>query len=169
MTKKIAIVGPESTGKSTLSRLLSEYFKAAWVPEYAREYLNKIGRSYQKNDLLRIAKQQVALEEKAETSHDLVFCDTNLLVIKIWSEFKYGDCHPWILENIRQRFYDLHLLTNIDLPWQDDPQREHPHAREQLFNLYKNELEQMKVRYETIEGQHEKRLQQAIMAVKKYI
>ncbi|MFW5700239.1 MAG: AAA family ATPase [Cyclobacteriaceae bacterium] len=169
MSIKIAIVGPESTGKSTLSKQLALYFKTAWVPEYARDYLNKLGRPYKQSDLLLIAQEQIALEEKAAANHEMVFCDTNLLVIKIWSEFKYQSCHPWILKSIKERKYDLHLLTYIDLPWQDDPQREHPHAREQLFNLYKNELDKMKVSYETIKGENEERLLHAIAAVEKII
>ncbi|MFW5872398.1 MAG: AAA family ATPase, partial [bacterium] len=107
MSIKIAIVGPESTGKSTLSKQLALYFKTAWVPEYARDYLNKLGRPYKQSDLLLIAQEQIALEEKAAANHEMVFCDTNLLVIKIWSEFKYQSCHPWILKSIKERKYDL--------------------------------------------------------------
>lgn len=168
MRRKIAIVGPESTGKSTLSRQLADYYHATWVPEFAREYLNKLNRTYQKHDLLTIAQGQLALEDEAAANHKLIFCDTNLLVIKIWSEYKYGDCHPWILEKIKQRSYDLHLLTNIDLPWQEDPQREHPEARVQLFHIYKNELVQMGVKFEIISGEKEERLHQAIGIVDKY-
>lgn len=169
MSKKIAVVGPESTGKSTLSRQLAEHYQAGWVPEFAREYIDKLPRAYEKNDLLTIAQNQMALENEAAENHTLIFCDTNLLVIKIWSEFKYGDCHPWIQEAIERNNYDLHLLTNIDLPWQDDPQREHPQAREQLFDIYKNELDQMKVAYEIIQGQQDQRLYSAIAKVEKYI
>jgi len=169
MIKKIAIVGPESTGKSTLSKQLAEYYNTSWVPEFAREYLDKLNRPYQKHDLLAIAQGQLAHEDKAAANHKLIFCDTNLLVIKIWSDYKYGDCHPWILEKIKQRYYNLHLLTYIDLPWQEDPQREHPETREQLFDIYKNELVQMGVQFEIIRGEKEERLRKAIEIIDNYI
>mgnify|MGYP001043929185 CR=1 FL=1 len=169
MKKIIAIVGPESTGKSTLSKSLSIAFGAGWVPEYARQYLEKLNRPYQKEDLLAIAKGQLIMEDEAYKKHDLVFCDTNLLVIKIWSEYKYGACDAWISKTIQERKYDLHLLTYIDLPWQDDPQREHPHAREELFRIYENELKKLNIEYSVVKGKNEERLKSALEEVKRRI
>ena len=141
LVKKIAIVGPESTGKSTLAEGLAKHYQTVWVPEYARGYLNKLGRGYDQSDLIKIAHGQLRLEDEWENdAKRFLFCDTNLVVIKIWSDFKYGNCAPEILQRMHERKYDLHLLTNIDLPWEADPQREHPDKRLELFNLYEKDL-----------------------------
>ncbi|MCD4735883.1 MAG: ATP-binding protein, partial [Bacteroidales bacterium] len=95
MIYRIAITGPESTGKSRLSAQLAEHFNTVWAPEYAREYLQKIQRPYTQEDLLEIAKGQKRMHEKMmKFARNILFCDTEMLVIKIWSEFKYGNCHP---------------------------------------------------------------------------
>ena len=166
MIKKIAIVGPESTGKSTLSQMLADHYQTTWVPEYARTYLEQMDQTYQQEDLLDIAKGQMELEDKLEKeANRVLFCDTNLWVIKIWSEYKYGSCNPWILDQIRQRKYDLHLLTYIDIPWQDDPLREHPDKRQDLFNLYQRELVQSNTNFKIIRGNYQHRLSQAIRII----
>ncbi len=168
--KKIAIVGPECTGKSRLSQNLAEYFKTSWVPEFAREFIERLDRPYNRNDLLTIARGQARMEDHvAEGAADLLFCDTNLLVIKIWSEHKYGQCDPWILEEIQKRKYDLHLLTYIDIPWQDDPQREHPKLRNYFYDVYKKELDNSRVIYTEIRGLGKERLEVAIEVIKSLI
>src|SRR5690606_19241490 len=95
----------------------------------------------------------------------LLFCDTNLVVIKIWSEFKYGSCDPAILTLMNRQTYDLHLLTDVDLPWEDDPLREHPHKRQELFELYKTELESTQTNFVLIKGDYTSRRAAAIKAV----
>lgn len=163
---RIAIVGPESTGKSELSERLAEYYGVGWVPEYARTYLDELGRPYEKHDLLKIARGQLKWEdEKARSGGEYLFCDTNLIVIKIWSLIKYKECDPWILTQIRQRRYDFYLLTYIDLPWEEDPQREHPDLREYLFNFYEKEVKNLKIPYAVVRGSHRKRLENAVKAV----
>jgi NadR type nicotinamide-nucleotide adenylyltransferase len=164
--KRIAIVGPECTGKSTLSSLLAQHYKTTWVPEFARTYLDELKRPYEQDDLLSIARGQLQSEdEHAKKSTNLLVCDTNLVVIKIWSEFKYGSCHPEILQWLTQRYYHLHLLTHVDIPWEYDPQREHPDKREQLYSLYKNELTALQVPFIEIKGTTEERLTTAIKAI----
>ena len=92
MINRIAIIGPESTGKSTLAKELAEYYKTVYVPEVARFYIDELKRSYNQNDLLEIAKLQCDEEDKLlHQANEILICDTNLLVIKIWSEFKYGN------------------------------------------------------------------------------
>ncbi|MBI9033364.1 MAG: ATP-binding protein [Bacteroidales bacterium] len=163
MVKKIAITGPESTGKSTLASDLAEHYKTVWVPEYAREYLEKINRSYEFDDISIIAKEQKKLENQyIDRAKDLLFCDTELLVTKIWSEYKYGNCDHWILNELKNPGYDLYLLTDIDIPWEYDPQRENPTERKELFDRYYNELIQMKFPFKIINGTREIRLQNAI-------
>ena len=125
--KKVAIIGPECTGKSELSRYLAEHFETEWVPEYARAYLDKLMHPYTQDDLLKIAHGQLRLEDEyTMDANNFLICDTNLYVIKIWSMFKYGNCQDEILKTIASRKYDLYLLTYVDIPWQEDPLREHP-------------------------------------------
>jgi NadR type nicotinamide-nucleotide adenylyltransferase len=166
MIKKIAIVGPESTGKSTLSKQLAAYFNCQWVPEYAREFLQNLGRPYIENDLLIIAGGQIALEKRQKALTDkLLICDTNLIVIKIWSEFKYGKCDPKILCLLEDYDYDLTFLCDIDLAWEPDPLREHPDSRKELFELYLKELKERKINFLIINGNDKQRCERAINAI----
>ncbi len=167
MVKKIAITGPESTGKSTLSAALAEALGTIWVPEFAREYLETLGRPYEESDLLRIAKGQIELQEELEArSNKYLICDTELLVMKIWSEHKYGRCHPWILQKLQEINYDLYILPYIDVPWEEDPLREHPDLREHFYKKYRAELLLRNANFIEVRGSLENRLQQAIIAVK---
>ena len=164
--KKIAIIGPESTGKSTLSEDLANHFNTLWVPEYARQYLENLGREYEEADLLEIAKGQVALERRLESeANGFLVCDTTLVVIKVWSEHKYGRCHPWILTRLEQMKYDYFLLTDIDLPWEPDPLREHPEMRQYFFEQYHQYLETNTFSYKCISGTRSKRLKLAVKAI----
>jgi NadR type nicotinamide-nucleotide adenylyltransferase len=170
ITKRIAIVGPECTGKSDLAAFLAEYYRTIWVPEFARSFLEVLNRPYKKHDLITIAQGQAMLEETYEKkANRILICDTTLLVIKIWSEFKYGDCAEEIKQQLNQHTYDLHLLTHVDLPWVEDPQREHPHQREQLFTIYKNELQKMNTPFVEIKGDRAERRTAAIPAIDKLI
>ena len=168
-TLKIAITGPESTGKSSLAEQLAHHYQAVWVPEYARGYIDSLSRPYDEQDILFIAKGQVRAEKAGYKKADtFLFCDTELIVTKIWSEVKYDHCHEWILKKIIENRYDLFLLCNIDLPWEDDPQREHPDKREYLFNLYKNELNGQAFPYFIISGIGKERLNNAIRHIDTY-
>lgn len=168
--KKVVIIGPESTGKSTLSEQLAGYYNTSWVPEYAREYLLEHGTNYTFDDLLTIAKGQVALEERyIEKAKDakLLFIDTDQYVMKVWAEFVFGKSHQWILDQITKRKYDLYLLCNIDLPWVQDVLREYPDPgpREELFNIYKNIMLNQPVPWVEIAGNYDERFRKAIKAV----
>ena len=185
MLKKIVIIGPESTGKSTLCELLSKHFDTQWVPEYAREYLLKHGTTYTFEDLLTIARGQLALEEKAiaafpttgsssvpkferiETEDQLLFIDTDQYVMKVWCEYVFGKCHQWIIDEITTRTYDLYLLCDTDLPWVKDELREYPdlETREKLFHMYKDIMINQSTPWIKIKGSNEERIQMAIDAV----
>ncbi|MEI6899898.1 MAG: ATP-binding protein [Bacteroidota bacterium] len=163
---KIAVTGPESTGKSTLAEGLAKHFRTTWVPEYARSYIDKIERTYNYQDILKIAKGQIREEDNSLQSADhLMFCDTELIVTKIWCEVKYGKCHPWILNRIKRSHYDLFLLCDIDLPWQEDPQREHPDMREYLFKRYLDEITYYQFPFAIISGIGDERLVSASKVV----
>jgi NadR type nicotinamide-nucleotide adenylyltransferase len=168
--KKVVVIGPESTGKSTLCEQLAAYYKTSWVPEYAREYLLQHGAQYTYDDLLIIAKGQVALEESyIEKNADapFLFFDTDQYVMKVWCEFVFEKCHPWILDQIAKRKYDLYLLCNLDLPWVKDELREYPdlESRRQLFKIYKNIMISQPVPWAEISGNNDERLHKAIKAI----
>ncbi|AEW02535.1 ATPase [Niastella koreensis] len=168
--KKVVVIGPESTGKSTLCEQLAKYYKTTWVPEYAREYLTVNGMNYTFEDLLTIAQGQVALEESyIEKAKDasLLFIDTDQYVMKVWGEFVFGKCHQWTLDQITKRKYDLYLLCNIDLPWAYDVLREYPDPgpRKKLYNIYRNILLNQSVPWVEISGNYDERFQKAINAV----
>jgi NadR type nicotinamide-nucleotide adenylyltransferase len=163
---RVAITGPESTGKSTLSRLLAEHYGTTWAPEYARHYLEEHGPQYTLSDLEKIAHGQLAAEATATAAaHRVVFFDTDLLVIKIWAEDAFGTCPAWIVRQLEQQRYDLVLLPGIDLPWEYDPLREHPHRRQYFYDLYLNELQTMGANYVEISGPSNQRLEQACKAI----
>jgi NadR type nicotinamide-nucleotide adenylyltransferase len=164
--KKVVVIGPECTGKSELSEFLANHFKTEWVPEYARGYLDNLVRPYAQHDLTTIAHGQLRLEDKSLLhTNQVMICDTNLYVIKVWSEFKYGNCDPEILKLIQERKYDLYLLTYIDIPWQADPLREHPDKRQQLYEIYLREMKNQSVPFVEIKGDRTVRQQTAIDAV----
>ena len=150
-----------------LAEALAKHFRTVWVPEYAREYIDHLHRPYVREDILEIAKGQLRNEKRLEKqAKEYLFCDTELIVTKIWSEFKYGTCEPWILEQIEKHRYDVYLLCYIDLPWESDPQREHPHLREELFNLYLQEMLQRDLPFGIVDGSGEKRLDNALKIIK---
>ncbi len=163
---RIAITGPESTGKSELARQLADHFHTIWVPEYAREYLKGLGRTYVFEDIALIARKQLEIENALSGHADkILFCDTDFLVTKVWSLYKYGTCDPWIEEMAENHRYDLYLLCNTDLPWADDPLREHPREREELFRMYMKELKSIGASFILISGNGRQRTERAILAV----
>ena len=173
--KKIVIIGPESTGKSTLCEQLALHYNTRWVPEYAREYLLEHGMNYTSDDLLQIAKGQLALEDKfaAEVQDatrkgpPVLFIDTNMYVMRVWCEFVFRNCHSWILEQLDKRKYDLYLLCNVDLPWIKDELREYPdlETRKHLYNIYRTLMEEQDTPWADISGNYEERLEKAITTV----
>lgn len=182
---RIVVIGPESTGKSSLCGALAAHFDTVWCPEYAREYLTQHGKDYTFEQLDEIARGQLGLEdrfselairqwsEKPEpiTPKPMLFVDTDMYVMKVWCEFVFGKCHPWIHEEIKKRKYDLYLLCNTDLPWQKDHLREYPdlETRETLLGIYRNLLKHQSVPWEEVSGSGQDRIDAAIYAVEKLV
>jgi NadR type nicotinamide-nucleotide adenylyltransferase len=167
---KIAITGPESTGKSMLAEQLADRYQTVWVPEFARIYLTKIDRPYIYDDILEIAQGQVkSAEAILLLANKVCFMDTELLVTRIWCDVKYKTCHPWIIENLKNQDFDLYLLTDVDLPWEFDALREHPDKRKYLFDLYQKELDSLGFNYRIVHGIGEERLKNAIAFVREFI
>jgi NadR type nicotinamide-nucleotide adenylyltransferase len=171
MFKKIVIIGPESTGKSTLCKQLAVHYNTNWVEEYAREYLLQHGMNYTYDDLLTIAKGQLAREDAGTNTlapdSQFLFIDTDMYVMKVWCEFVFGKCHQWILDQAAERKYDLYLLCNTDLPWVKDELREYPDlpTRDKLYHTYKDIMVNQTVPWADVSGTDEDRLNKAIAAV----
>ena len=167
--KKIVVIGPESTGKSTLCEQLAGHYKTNWVPEYARQYLLALGRPYNYEDLLVIAKGQLEQEDRMINSSEmpLVFIDTDMYVMKVWCEFVFGKCHRFILDEIANRNYDAYLLCNTDLPWVEDSLREYPDlaSRKVLYHMYKDLMINQATCWIDIRGGYEERIQKAVSFV----
>ena len=198
MIKKIVIIGPESTGKTTLSEELAKHFSTIFCPEYAREYLLQNGISYTYSDLIRIAQGQLAMEDyceqvvngelstvsgewsiahdslstgsKLEARSSLLFIDTNMYVMKVWYEYVFNRCEQFVLDQIAQRHYDLYLLCEIDLPWVAQPMREYPDRQQrlELYDMYKDILVNQQTPWVEIRGNNKERLQRAVDAVQQY-
>ncbi|MGV3765092.1 MAG: AAA family ATPase [Chitinophagaceae bacterium] len=170
---KVVVIGPESTGKSTLCRQLAQHYRENWVREYARGYLMVHGTDYSYDELLTIAKGQLSLEEAvtAQSNGKLLFIDTDMHVMQVWCEFVYQQCHQWILDRIVERKYDLYLLCAPDLPWVSDELREYPdlESREQLFHIYKDIMVNQSVPWIEISGSYEERFQKALDAVQRLL
>ena len=167
---KIAITGPESTGKTTLAEKLSKELGASLVPEYAREFLKGRIPPYTPYDLEQIAEGQKEIEHKeSEASNGLLIADTEMTVLKIWSEHAFGYCLPTIDTFWKKQQYDLYLLMNIDIPWEPDPLREHPHLRNHLFARFKKYLNEMQVQHVVISGGENQRTEQAREAILNFL
>ncbi|NNM21915.1 MAG: ATP-binding protein [Flavobacteriaceae bacterium] len=164
---KIVLFGPESSGKTTLARELAEQFETHWVPEYMRTYLEanweEDGLKITKKDLLPIAKGQIASENLlTKTANRFLFCDTNLLEIRVYSEYYYnGFCPPEIIEATESHIYDHYFLTQVDIPWEADNLRDRPYDREKLFRIFESELLKRNLPFTLLEGTKNERLSKA--------
>ncbi len=170
MLKKIALTGPESTGKSWLAKKLAKHFNTVWVPEYAREYLEANGPEYDYTDIVFLAKEQKERENSlANVATDLLFCDTEPIVTKIWSEVVFKKCDPWIENEIKSHPYNLYLLCYPDIDWEPDVLRENPYNRLEIFELYVKELESRKLNYFVVKGKGRQRFYNALQAVNRFL
>lgn len=170
VVKKIAIVGPESTGKSTLTQQLARHYHTQWVPEYARYYCAALTAPCALQDEVNMFHGQVALEESvlSTTENDFIFCDTTFLTVKIWSDEMMGETPQIVLDALPHRTYDLYLLMDIDLPWQEDPLRDFPHLREHFMDIWKKELQALNANYVLVSG-IEHRFPNAISVIDEFL
>ena len=172
---KIVLFGPESTGKTTLSRKLADHYKTNWVAEYAREYLQEKwdteGLICEPKDIIPIAKGQIELENNmALTANKVLICDTDLLETKVYSQAYYNGMVPQQLnEAIDKNKYDLYLLTYIDTPWEADDLRDKPNNREDMFTAFEQTLIAHNKPYLLLKGNKETRLQTAIKTIDKLL
>ena len=182
--QKIVVLGPESTGKSSLCAALAAHYQTIWTPEYARQFLSEQGTKYTYADLLTIAKGQINNEEKSielldqkikvnqgGASKNKLIIDTDMYVMKVWCEYVFNNCHHYILEQINQRNYDLYLLCDIDLPWAADEMREYPDAgpRLELFTIYKELLINQNTPWGIVSGTGAQRTTNAIQLIDQHL
>jgi NadR type nicotinamide-nucleotide adenylyltransferase len=164
---KIAITGPESTGKTTLAKQLAEHYNTVWVPEYSRVFLKKTTGKYTEKDLVQILNGQLDIEKNLiEKANKFLFCDTDPLVIWIWSMVKYGYVDPQIENALKNHNYDFYLLTYPDLPWENDEFRESENRLTDIYKIYLEKLNALKYPYEVISGNGNSRLKSAINILK---
>lgn len=163
---RIAIIGPESSGKSTLAASVALAAGGSLVLEAARSYLSDLHRSYVRQDLFSIACEQAAAEEEAALSGNaLVVCDTDILTICIWSHEKFGGVDDGLLAMMRRTRYDRTFLCMPDIPWEEDPLRENPYDRDRLYEVYRAWLYRERRPYEVVQGGREDRLQHVLRSI----
>lgn len=157
---KIAVVGPESTGKSTMAKYLAKEFNTICIPEYARYYCKDLNNSYTEQDELNMFYGQLALEDAMldQVATDVIICDTTILTVKVWSDHLFGKTPDNVLTEIKNRKYDFYLLMDIDLPWENDPLRDFPNDRTHFMSIWQKELEAIDANYCIISNQGNKRL-----------
>jgi len=166
---KIAVVGPESTGKSTMSAYLAKHYNTIWVPEFARGYCEKLTGQPTWQDEINMFYGQIALE--AEILHEadkILICDTTFLTVKIWSEHVFGKSPQEVLDELPKHPYDLYLLLNIDLPWEEDPLRDFPDMREYFMEVWVKEMQELNAHYVLISGTGPERYESAVKAVDRF-
>lgn len=165
---KIVLFGPESTGKTTLAKQLARHFKTEWVPEFMRTYLqqkwDEKGEKISKEDLIPIAKGQLASEKKLiKKADNFLFCDTNLLELQVYCEYYYdGWCPLQIKEAVENEHYDFYFLTNLDVPWLVDDLRDRPNDRSVIFRNFELALIQRNIPFAVLSGTQEERMAAAV-------
>jgi len=160
---KIAITGPESSGKTTLSQSLSEHYNVAFIPEFARDYLEQIKGEYSQSDLDEIAQGQ--LKTIVSSHNEIDICDSDFSVLEIWSNYKYGNVSDYIAELVKKELFDLHILCTPDIPWEEDVLRENPDNRDELFEIYKKSLNKHNKNYIIVSGDHKNRIKKSLQSI----
>ncbi|MFW6093110.1 MAG: AAA family ATPase [Pseudomonadota bacterium] len=164
----LCVTGAECTGKTTLAEALADAFSAPLVPEAARAYLE--GQcAYAADDVLEIARRQLDAEAAALARDSVVIADTDLTVIQVWWEEKYGELDPWLAEALAARTPRRYLLACPDLPWESDPLRESPHDRGRLHQRYLEILERSPFEYFEVHGFGPERLTRAMFQVGRWM
>ncbi len=167
---KIAVVGPESTGKSTMSAYLAKHYNTVWVPEYAREYCERLSEPPVWQDEINMFYGQLDLEKEMQPlASGLLICDTTFITVKIWSDQMFGKTPQEVLDELPKHPYDLYLLLNIDLPWEDDPLRDFPHMRDHFMDVWHKELKALNANYVTISGTGTGRYKSAVAAIDDFL
>lgn len=165
--KRVVITGAECTGKTTITHQLAQHFKTLYIPEYAREYVENLNRPYTYNDIEKIAFKQIQQEKEfVKKANAILFYDTYLIITKVWFLVVYKKCPDWLLKAISKSKIDLFLVCDTDILWEPDPVRENGgERRNELFQIYINELKSYRFNYKIVSGLGENRLRNAIRLI----
>ncbi len=170
---KIAIIGPESTGKTELCKALAAHYGSSWVPELARDYVEQKNYHYNFEDVVEIARLQIDAEAEVESTgapfSSPVFFDTDLIITKVWFEYKYKELPAFVEEHLQQRSIDFYLICEPDLPWEFDPVRENRDNREFFLEWYRREVEALGTPYGMVNSTGDLRVQNAISEVDNFL
>lgn len=165
-TRDVVLIGPESSGKTTLAAALAAHFATSWVPEAARRFVETDPTPLSAATVDPIARLSMALDDAARASAPaLLVHDTDLVSTVVYARHYYGSCPAWIMEEARRRRADLYLLCLPDLPWEADGIRDRPGARHELFAAFREALEALDAAYTIIGGTGVARETAAIAAV----
>ncbi|HEY4324342.1 MAG TPA: ATP-binding protein [Mucilaginibacter sp.] len=167
---KIAVVGPESTGKSTMSAYLANHYQTVWVPEFARGYCEKLTAAPTWQDEINMFYGQLVLEkELLSKANKILISDTTFITVKIWSDYIFGRSPEEVLDELPKHPYDFYLLLNIDLPWEDDPLRDFPNMRDHFMAVWHEELKALSAHYMVISGTGPERYDSAVAAIDDFL
>jgi NadR type nicotinamide-nucleotide adenylyltransferase len=167
---KIAIVGPESTGKSTMSAYLAKHYNTVWVPEFARDYCAALTEPPVWQDEINMFFGQLALEEEyLPKANKLLICDTTFITVKIWSDQMFGSSPQEVLDELPKHPYDFYLLLDIDMPWEEDPLRDFPDMREHFMEVWHKELKELNANYVVISGVGQERYDKAVEEIDEFL
>jgi NadR type nicotinamide-nucleotide adenylyltransferase len=155
----VAFTGPESTGKSSLATEMARHFNVPLLPEYAREYFQGYIGDYGPEDIIRILREHKSrVQQLMNEGHPMFILDTDVLVLKIWMECKFGLKHPDIESEWAAQPVDIYFLCKPDIPWEWDPLRENPNDRDTLFEKYLEALTDSKRVFHIVKGEKEDRI-----------
>ena len=164
--KVICVYGPESTGKSTLTKQLAEHYHAPYVEEYAKQVIDSKNGDICFDDMETIVRGHFnAVEDARQQNTPLLFVDTDAIISKLWSNELFGRESPVIEEYIGRQHFDYYLLLDVDLPWVDDIHRYRPKERETFFRKCEEQLVARGISHAVIRGKGKQRLANAIACV----
>lgn len=172
--KRVVLIGPESTGKTTLAKELAKQFDTAWVSEYLREFAQNKLKSQDKEiritDNYTIVQNQLNLENEAlKKANKVLICDTNFLETMFYSHLYFGEVSDFFEFCLKNLKYDLYLLTNIDIVWQPDDVRDKPFDRKKHYDYFKNRIIDLNLPFVKIFGDRVQREQKAVLAIKELL
>ena len=165
---RISIVGPESSGKSTLALSLSQKLECEVCEEHSRKYLEK-KTYYDVSDLKIIAKEQDKLIRKGiERGGEYLIADTCVLDIELWSKIRFNKIDEKILDLSSKEEFDFYLLCKPDIPWEYDKLRENQYNRESIYEKFKSVMKEKKINYFIMKGSVSKRISYALKIINNY-
>lgn len=158
VVKKLCFYGPESTGKSVMARHLAEVYQTEYVPEVAREMVSS--NDFTVDEIIKIGYSQTErVLEKAKTANNILFCDTDLITTQIYCRHYLGVVPSVLYELEKEIVYDHYFLFDIDVPWVADGMRDLNESRDEMYQVFKEELLKRKIPFIEVKGTYAEREQ----------